>query len=61
MFHRRWKFVGEGPMAGKVFRVVDAENKDMVAFTEWWKMPDDVGHTWRGPLTEFRRQFTMMG
>lgn len=60
MFHHLYRFIGEGPANGKIFRVVDASNRDMVAFTEWWKDEDYEGHTWRGSLVLFRKQFTLV-
>ncbi len=61
MFERRWKCVGEVPGKGYVFRVVDASNQEMTAFSEWWgAQGHGTGFSWAGTLVEFRKNFAPM-
>lgn len=63
MFALRWKFIGEPGTEsfakGRIFRVVDAHARDIVAFTEIGSGLGN-GYTWRGTATEFKKQFAPM-
>ena len=57
LYTQRFRAVSQaGPLARHTFRVVDADNKDMLLWSEIGT-GGGSGVTWRGTLKEFRQTF----